>query len=51
MEVYFIYQINMKKLILTQFFVLLAGTIFAWFNFIVELINWLNNRACSTVAQ
>lgn len=38
----------MKKLILTQFFVLLAGTIFAWFNFIVELINWLNNRACST---
>ena len=38
----------MKKLILTQFFVLLAGTLFAWTNFTIELVNWLNKRACTT---
>jgi len=38
----------MKKIILTQFFVLLAGTLFAWTNFAVELLNWLDKRACTT---
>jgi len=38
----------MKKIILMQFFVLLVGTIFAWFNFTEELINWLARRACTT---
>ncbi len=39
---------NMKKVIKTQFIVLLVGTIFAWGNFTWELINWLNVRNCST---
>ena len=34
----------MKNVILAQFIVLLGGTIFAWFNFATELINWLNTR-------
>ena len=38
----------MKKMILIQFFVLLAGTLFAWGNFVVELVDFLNKRACST---
>ncbi|MFA6476633.1 MAG: hypothetical protein WCV68_04525 [Candidatus Paceibacterota bacterium] len=38
----------MKSLIIAQFIVLLAGTLFAWGNFIYELINWLNNKACTT---
>lgn len=38
----------MKKLILTQFFILLAGTLFAWTNFSIELIDWINKRACTT---
>jgi hypothetical protein len=38
----------MKKLILTQFIILLAGTLFAWSNFSIELIDWINKRACST---
>jgi hypothetical protein len=38
----------MKKLIITQFFVLLAGTIFAWVNFGLELSNWLQKRVCTT---
>jgi len=38
----------MKKLILAQFIILLAGTIFAWGNFTYELINWLNKKACTT---
>ncbi|HOZ56045.1 MAG: hypothetical protein BWY51_00909 [Parcubacteria group bacterium ADurb.Bin316] len=38
----------MKKIILTQFFVLLIGTVFAWSNFTLELFNWLNNKACTT---
>lgn len=36
----------MKKIIITQFIVLLGGTIFAWTNFTIELIDWLNKRAC-----
>ena len=38
----------MKKLIISQFVILLAGTIFAWSNFGIELVDWLNKRACST---
>lgn len=34
----------MKKLVIAEFFILLAGTIFAWGNFAVELINWLNSK-------
>jgi len=37
----------MKKIILIQFFVLLAGTLFAWTNFTIELIDWLNKRNCT----
>jgi hypothetical protein len=38
----------MKKLALAQFIVLLAGTLFAWTNFGIELVDWLNKRACTT---
>jgi hypothetical protein len=38
----------MRKIIITQFIVLLAGTIFALINFGIELVDWLNKRACST---
>ena len=38
---------NMKKIILTQFFVLLAGTLFAWFNFAQELIAYNQNTSCT----
>jgi len=38
----------MKKLITSQFIILLAGTLFAWVNFGIELSDWLNKRACST---
>jgi len=38
----------MKTTIIIQFFVLLGGTLFAWGNFVYELINWLNKRSCST---
>ncbi len=38
----------MKKIIIAQFIILLAGTAFAWFNFYRELLNWLAKRACST---
>ncbi|PWB38505.1 MAG: hypothetical protein C3F02_04080 [Parcubacteria group bacterium] len=38
----------MKKLIITEFFILLAGTLFAWTNFGIELNDWLNKRACTT---
>jgi len=37
----------MRKIILIQFFILLAGTIFAWFNFAVELMDWLQKRVCT----
>jgi len=39
---------NIKKIILTQFIILLLGTLFAWFNFTRELIDWLNSRSCTT---
>ncbi|MFZ3054527.1 MAG: hypothetical protein WA091_00890 [Minisyncoccales bacterium] len=37
----------MKKIILTQFFVLLAGTLFAWFNFANELIAYNQSTSCT----
>ena len=38
----------MKKLIIAEFVILLVGTIFAWANFIIEIVNWLNKQACTT---
>jgi hypothetical protein len=38
----------MKKIILAQFWVLLLGTVFAWFNFALELISWLQKKECTT---
>lgn len=38
----------MKRIIILQFIVLLVGTVFAWFNFISELLNWLAKRVCTT---
>ncbi len=38
---------SMKKLITIQFYILLLGTLFAWTNFTIELVNWLNKRACT----
>jgi len=38
----------MRKLVTAQFIILLAGTLFAWGNFTVELVDWLNKRECST---
>jgi len=32
----------MKKLLTSQIILLLIGTLFAWTNFIIELIHWLN---------
>jgi len=37
----------MKKIILTQFLVLLAGTLFAWFNFANELIAYNQSTSCT----
>jgi hypothetical protein len=37
----------MKKIILTQFFVLLGGMLFAWFNFIKEYVSWINSSTCT----
>lgn len=39
---------NIKKLALAQFLILLTGTLFAWTNFGIELSDWLHKRACST---
>jgi hypothetical protein len=38
----------MKKIITIQFIILLAGTLFVWTNFGIELFDWLNKRACTT---
>jgi len=35
------------KTIKAQFIVLLIGTLFAWTNFTVELVSWLNKKACT----
>lgn len=37
----------MRKIIWMQFIVLLCGTLFAWFNFAQELVDWLAQRACA----
>jgi len=37
----------MRKVIIAQFVILLVGTVFAWTNFTRELLDWLNDRACS----
>lgn len=36
----------MKKIVVSQFVVLLLGTLFAWANFSYELYNFLNNKPC-----
>jgi len=36
----------MKKIIKAQFIVLLIGTIFAWGNFVFELVSWINKKSC-----
>jgi hypothetical protein len=38
----------MKKLIWSEFIILLCGTIFAWTNFGIELNDWLHKQACTT---
>lgn len=40
--------IYMKKVIISQFVVLLVGTLFAWTNFAIELFDWMNNQVCAT---
>jgi len=37
----------MKRLILIQLVVLICGTLFAWYNFTREMIDYLNARACT----
>jgi hypothetical protein len=37
----------MKKLIIAQFIILLLGTIFAWTNFIIELVAWIGKKNCT----
>ena len=38
----------MEKFIRIQFWVLLLGTVFAWGNFAIELVDWINKRECTT---
>ncbi len=38
----------MRKLIVTEFWILLVGALFAWTNFTIELVRWLNKQACLT---
>ena len=38
----------MKKLLWTESIILLAGTLFAWTNFAIELVNYLHKVACTT---
>ncbi len=38
---------KVAKLVKFQFWLLLAGTIFAWANFGVELKSWMNNSVCT----
>jgi len=39
---------HMKKLIIAEFVILLLGTLFAWTNFIMELVSWMNQQPCTT---
>jgi len=36
----------MKKIAIVQFWILLAGTLFAWGNFVFELVSWINKKSC-----
>lgn len=38
----------MNKYLKIQFYVLFAGTVFAWGNFAYELFNWLKEKSCAT---
>ena len=38
----------MKNTIISQFVILLVGTVFAWGNFSYELYLWLNQKPCTT---
>ena len=38
----------MKKVLTSQFIVLLIGTVFAWGNFAYELSGWLKVGSCQT---
>jgi len=37
----------MKKIAKAQFVILLCGTLFAWGNFIYELVDWLDKKSCT----
>lgn len=37
----------MKKLLISELIILLAGTVFAWYNFSQEYISWANSKTCS----
>lgn len=45
----------MKKLIKGQFWVLLVGTVFAWANFVYELVLWIGGKmnpiACNPLVK
>jgi len=36
----------MNKIIWTQFWILLLGALFAWGNFILEVIDWQSQQVC-----
>jgi hypothetical protein len=38
----------MRKIVVSQFVILLAGTLFAWGNFGWELYQWLAKKVCTT---
>lgn len=37
----------MNNIILIQFIILLCGTLFAWFNFGKEFMDWRKNKTCA----
>lgn len=38
----------MRKVIVSQFIILLLGTLFAWTNFSLEIIAWIKKTNCPT---
>ena len=38
----------MRKLIVLELLILLVGTVFAWTNFAIELISWINHVPCTS---
>jgi len=40
----------MNKIITAQFWILLAGALFAWVNFVREMVAWLQSRTCPVCA-